>query len=105
VIHGLGDLCTIVSLWSSPSSWCYRYYQERLAIIHHSLGRSAEKKRSTSRPPLVLFLISGGLSSLHHWLVASPFLCFRAKLKQFSFSFEEKYKIPIVGFCLVFFPN
>jgi len=101
VIHGLSDLCTIDSLWSSPSSWCYRSYQEWLAIIYHPLGRWEEKKRSTSRPPLVLFLISGGFSSLHHWLVASLFLCFRAKLKQFSFSFEKKKKFPLWGF--VFF--
>jgi hypothetical protein len=31
------------------------------------------------------------------------FLCFRAKLKQFSFCFEENYKIPTVGFFFVFF--
>jgi hypothetical protein len=45
----------------------------------------------------VLFLISGGFSSLHHWLVASLFLCFRAKLKQFSFSFEKQNKFPLWG--------
>jgi hypothetical protein len=32
----------------------------------------------------------GFLLCIAGWLVASPFLCFRAKLKQFSFSFEEK---------------
>jgi hypothetical protein len=53
----------------------------------------------------VLFLISGGFSSsLHHWLVASLFLCFRAKLKQFSFSFEKLKKFPL-WVVFFFFPN
>ncbi len=37
MIHGISDLCTIVScsfsVWSSPSSWCYRSYKNGMRLF------------------------------------------------------------------------